>query len=220
MAAGTVGTPTGRTGVLERAAALAGAASVVVTSVGASLADVGGKGIDPTMAPEAMVRGLQEHAGAMRAGTSLVSVGAVLAAVFAGPLWHRLSAASPWVAVIGASGAVLTAALYLSEAADGIGLSTAADFDDGVTAQVLVTTGWESARILAVPSLIMVTATVLAGFGYGIFPRWFRWFSAAMLVPLVIALAPVGPAGLLGFFFGGLWVLVTSLFFAMESAAR
>ena len=64
----------------------------------------------------------------------------------------------------------------------------------------------------------MVTAAVVAGFGYGVFAGWFRWFSALMLVPLVVALAPVGSAGLLGFAFGGLWVLVASLHFAMQAA--
>ncbi len=176
---------------------------------------MGGKGIDPTMAPDAMVRALQEHVGALRAASSLVSVGAVLAVVFAGPLWRRLRAAADWVAVIGVAGAVLTAAQWLSAAADGIAPATAADLGDGVTAQVLMTSGWESARVAAVPSLVMVTAVVLAGFGYGFFSRWFRWFTAAMLVPLLIALTPLGPAGLLGFLFGGLWVLVTSIHLAM-----
>ncbi|MFD2090726.1 hypothetical protein [Blastococcus deserti] len=220
MTMGSVRAQSPRTGVLERVAALAGAASIVVAYAGVSLGDLGGKGIDPTMAPEAIVRGIQEHAGALRAGAALISLGAVLAAVFAGPLWRRLRGASDWVAVIGAAGAVLAAAQWLSFAADGIGLATAADLDDGVTAQVLLTTGWESARIAAVPSLVMVTAAVIAGFGYGLFPRWFRWFSVAMLVPLVVALTPVGPSGLLGFLFGGLWVLVASLLIASLIASE
>ncbi|WP_347059617.1 hypothetical protein ABC795_03995 [Blastococcus sp. HT6-30] len=37
-----------------------------------------------------------------------------------------------------------------------------ADLGNGATAQVLLTTGWESARIAAVPSLVMVLAVVVA----------------------------------------------------------
>jgi hypothetical protein len=191
---------------LLRVASLAGAASVIVAYAGVSVGDVGGNGINPTMAPDVIAVELQEHSGALRAGAALLSVGAVLAVLFAGPLWLRLRAASDWVAVIGLAGAVLTAAQWLSFAADGIGLATAADLGNGVTAQVLVTTGWESARIAAVPSLVMVTAAVIAGFGYGLCP--------------LVALTPVGPAGLLGFLFGGLWVLVTSLLLARGAPAR
>jgi hypothetical protein len=210
----------GRTGVLERAAALAGAASVVVAYAGISMADMGGQGIDPTMTPEAMVRGLQDHVGALRAGASLVSLGAVLAVLFAGPLWRRLRPASDWVARHRRRRGRAVRRQWLSVAADGIGLATAADLSDGVTAQVLLTTGWESARIAAVPSLVMVTAVVIAGLGYGLFPSWFRWFSTAMLLPLALALTPIGPSGLLGFVFGGLWVLAASVLITVEAPAR
>ena len=118
---------------------------------------------------------------------------------------------------IGAAGAVLAAALWLSFAADGIGLATAADLGNGVAAQTLVTTGWESARIAAVPSLVMVAAVVVAGLVHGVVPRWFTWVSAATLLPLAIALTPVGPSGLLGFFFGGAWLVATSVLLAAEA---
>ncbi|MGY1835279.1 hypothetical protein ACI79P_09230 [Blastococcus sp. SYSU DS0510] len=206
-----------RARALRRLVPLAGAASVVVAYAGASLGDLGGAGISPTMAPDVLAARLEDHAGALRAGASLLSVGAVLAAVFAGPLWQRLRAASDGVALVGAAGAVLAAALWLSFAADGIGLATAADLGNGAAAQVLLTTGWESARLAAVPSLVMVLAVVVAGFGSGSFPRWFTWFSAATLVPLLVALTAVGPSGLLGFVFGGLWLVVTSLLLAREA---
>jgi len=41
-----------------------------------------------------------------------------------------------------------------------------------------------------------------------------------MLLPLLVALTPVGPAGLLGFAFGGLWLLVTSAVLALGTPAR
>lgn len=219
----TTSTTTARrtpTGLLRRVVPLAGAASVVVAYAGASLGDMGGAGIDPTMEPDLLAARLQEHVGALRAGASLLSVGAVLAAVFAGPLWQRLRVACGPVAVVGAAGAVLAAAQWLALATHGIGLATAADLGNGAAAQVLLTTGWETARTAAVPSLVMVLAVVVAGFGSGCFPRWFSWFSAANLVPLLVALTAVGPSGLLGFVFGGLWLVVASVVLTRDAPAR
>jgi hypothetical protein len=220
MTAEIVRTDVDRAPVLPRLGALAGAGSVVAAYVGISLGDVGGAGLDPTMTPEALVAGLQEQVGALRAGSALLSVGAVLAAVFAGSLWRRLRAASGGLAVVGAAGAVLAAVQWLSFAADGIGLATAADLGNGTAAQTLVTTGWESARVAAVPSLVMVAAVVAAAFAHHLFPRWYAWVSAATLVPLVLALTPIGPSGLLGFFFGGAWLVVTSVLLAVERPTR
>ncbi|RZU30491.1 hypothetical protein [Blastococcus saxobsidens] len=112
---------------------------------------------------------------------------------------------------------MLAAVRWLSFASDGIGMATAADLGDAVTVQVLLTTGWESARTAAVPTLVMVVAAVVAGLRHGVFPRWFSWFSLAVLAPLLVALTPLGPSGLLGVVFGGLWVLVTSILLAVES---
>ena len=220
MTSEIVRTDVDRAPALWRLGALAGAGSVVAAYAGISLGDVGGAGLDPTMAPEALVVGLREQVGALRTGTALLSVGAVLAAVFAGSLWERLRAASGSVAVVGAAGAVLAAVLWLSFAAHGIGLATAAELGSGAAAQTLVTTGWESARVAAVPSLVMVAAVVTAGLVHGAFPRWFTWASAATLVPLTVALTPIGPSGLLGFFFGGAWLVLASVLLAVERRSR
>lgn len=200
---------------LVRVAALAGAASVVVLVVGSSLGDTGGKGIDPTMSPDAIVAGLRPLVGELQVAASLLSLSAVLLLVFLGPLWRRLRAASDAVAVVGVAGGVLAAGLLVAYARDGIAMATAAELGDGTTAQVLITSGWEAARILAVPFLAMVGAAVVAGFSPGVFPVWFRWFSAVMAVLLLLALAPVGPAGLLGLL-GTLWVAVASLLLAAQ----
>jgi hypothetical protein len=220
MTAELVRTDLDRAPLLRRLGALAGAGSVVAAYAGLSLGDLGGAGLDPTMTPEALVAGLRERAGALRTGAALLSVGAVLAAVFAGALWQRLRAASGSVAVVGAAGAVLAAVLWLSFAADGIGLATAADLGSGAAAQTLVTTGWESARVAAVPSLVMAAAVVTAAFAHRLFPRWYAWVSAATLAPLVVALTPIGPSGLLGFFFGGAWLVITSVLLAVERPTR
>jgi hypothetical protein len=139
----------------------------------------------------------------------------VLMAVFLGSLWTRLSGASPAVAIVGVAGGVLAAVQSLSFARDGMALASAAERDDGVAAQVLMTAGWDAARIAAAPLRVMVLAATVAGFRFGLFPAWFRWVSLGFLIPLVVALAPVGPAGVMGFV-GGLWVLIASLLLAFE----
>lgn len=199
----------------ERLGALAGAAAVVVLVAGSSIGDTGGKGIDPTMSPAAIVAAMRPLVGQMQVGASLLCLSAVLLLVFLGPLWRRLRSASEAVAVVGVAGGILAATLLVLAAGDGISMATAAELGDGTTAQVLVTSGWETARILAVPFLAMVAAAVVAGFTPGTFPTWFRWFSAGMAVLLVLALAPVGPAGLLGLL-GTLWVLVASVLLAVR----
>ena len=199
----------------ERALALTGAASVALTFAASFIGDMGGEGLDPTMSPDVLAQRLEPHADALRTSASLFMVAAVLLVLFLGPLWSRLRRASAWVAVIGVSGGVLAAAQSLSFAFDGMGLATAADLGNGVAAQVLMTTGWDSARIAAVPWLVMVLAAVIAGTRSGVFPVWFRWVSLAFAVPLVLALAPVGPAGVLGPL-GGFWVVTASLVVASE----
>jgi hypothetical protein len=200
----------------ERAAALSGAASVVVLHVGSAIGDTGGKGINPTMGPDAIVAGTRPLVGELQLAASLLCLSAVLLLVFLGPLWRRLRAASEPAAVIGVAGGVLGAGLLVSYARHGIAMATAADLGDGTTAQVLITSDWETARILAVPFLAMALAAVVAGFSPGVFPGWFRWFSAVMAVLLVLALAPVGPAGLMGFL-GTLWVLVASVLLSVQA---
>lgn len=193
-------------------------ASVVITfTIGTigTIGDVGGRGLDPTMAPEVLVDGLREHAAEIRIGASFTALGAILAVVFLGPLWIQLKRGSEGLAVVGVAGGVLWATQVLQFAAEGVGLASAADLRDGLAAQSLMTAGYDTARLLTVPSLIMVAVAVVASFKYDLFPRWFRWFNVASSVPLVIAFAPIGPAGLMGSL-GGLWILTTSLLFAFR----
>jgi hypothetical protein len=218
MAGETVAVQAGRDQVAERLAALCGAGAVVTAVAGSSIGDTGGKGIDPTMGPESILRGVEPLVGQLQVSASLMLVAAVLMLVFLGPLWRRLRIAAEWVAVVGVSGGVVAATLLTGYAYDALAMATAAELGDGTTAQVLTTSGWETARVLAVPFLAMVAAAMAAGFTPGVLPLWFRWFSGAMLVPLLVALTPVGPAGLLGLS-GMLWVLVASLLLAVQAHA-
>jgi hypothetical protein len=216
MTSDTVAVRAVRDRTAERIAALAGAVSVVVAVAASSIGDTGGKGIDPTMGPDAILRGVQPLVGELKASGALMSVAAVLLLVFLGPLWRKLRTSAEWVGVVGVSGGVVAAGLLTAYAYDALAMATAAELGDGTTAQVLTTSGWETARVLAVPFIVMVAAAVVAGSTPGVLPRWFRWFSAVMLVPLVAALSPVGPAGLLGLS-GMLWVLVASLLLAVTA---
>lgn len=203
----------------HRVAALSGAASTVAVVAGSSIVDTGGVGVNPSMGPDGVLRATRDLVGGLQLGASVLCLVAVLLLAFLGPLWRRLRAGSEPAAVVAVAGGVLGAGLFVDYARDSIALATAAELGDGVTAQVLTTTGWETARIAAVPFLAMVSAAVVAGLGSDVFPGWFRWFSAVMLVPLVLALAPVGPAGLLGLL-GTVWVLVASLLLAADPGPR
>jgi hypothetical protein len=198
---------------VDRVASLAGVASVLALVAGGSAADMGGNGLSPTMSPELLADGLRDRAGELEASASLLALSSVLFLLFLGPVWTRLRPASTALAVIGVSAGAVVAAQGLTFARESIALATAATMGDGVTAQVLLTSGWDTARLIAAPYLPLVAVTALAGFTSGALPRWFTWFSAAMVVLVCLSFSPVGPAGVLGLT-GTVWVVVASLYFA------
>jgi hypothetical protein len=206
-------TTTARGLTADRVASLAGLASVVALVAGGSAADMGGNGLSPTMSSQQLVTGLHYHAGELEAGASLVALSSVLFLVFLGPLWTRLRAASTALAVVGAAAGAVVAAQGLTFARESIALGTAATLGDGDTARVLLTSGWDTARLIAAPYLPLIAATALAGLVHGAFARWFSWFSTAMAALVCLSFSPVGPAGLLGLT-GTVWVVVASLYVA------
>ncbi len=196
-----------------RLAALAGAGSVLTGAVGSSLSDYGGAGLNPGTSLELTAEYFSEHIGAARAGAGLSAAAAVLALVFAGPVRVRLGG---WPGVVGAAGAVLLAVYELAGAGLMTLAVTAGEYTDGQTARMLVVAQWETARLAGVPVLAMVLAALVAGFRGRELPTWFRWLSVVFLIPLVLALVPaVGPSGALALL-GTLWVVVASVFFAVE----
>jgi O-antigen/teichoic acid export membrane protein len=81
---------------------------------------------------------------------------------------------------------------------------------------MLIVAQWETARLAGIPVLAMVLAALVVGFRDRELPAWFRWVSVAFLIPLAVALVPaVGPSGGLAVL-GTLWVVVASVFFAVE----
>ena len=197
-----------------RIAALAGFASFVVGLAGAMLSDYGAAGLNPGTSVETTARYFAEHVGEAKAGAGLTATAALLTLVFAGVLWARLGS---WPGVMAAASACLLAVSWWSAAESLTVAVTAGEYGDGQTARTLVTEGWETARLLGVPVLGMVVATLVAASrDRNAFPRWFRWVTAAFLVPLVVALVPaVGPSGGLAVI-GSMWVPLASVLFVVE----
>ena len=215
MAGGTASQQGARLGVAEQVAALSGMASVVLLLVGDAIGDVSGDGIEPSWSSRELVQALQEHAGAMGVGAALVALAAVLAVVFLGTLWARFRRGSEGLAVVAVAGGLLFAIQILELAAQDIGLSSVDGVQDAATARVLMAADYQSARLLAVPPLILAAASLVAGIRYDLFPRWFRWFNVALVVVLALSLFPVGPTGLMAVL-GISWFFVASLFFAAD----
>jgi hypothetical protein len=206
---------TERVDPLERSAALCGAASIILGGVGATLADKGGRGLNPGQTNEQLAAGFALYANEARIGAALMGAATVLGLMFLGPLWARLRRGSGWLAVIVVAGGVAGAALQLVAAAFTIAGITAGEFNDGQTARVLMALDWDTARVVVPTYLAMVAAATLAGFRYHVFGPAFCWFSLAFTVLLTVALIPVGPAGGIGLA-GGIWVVAASLLLAFQ----
>ena len=218
MASETASQRVGRVGPLERVVALSGAASVVILLTGDAIADISGDGIDPGWSSRELVQGLRDHAGELRVGASLMALAGILAVVFLGPLWVQFKRGSEWLAVIGAAGGLLFAAQVLQFASGYIGLASVEGLHDGPTARVLMAADYQTARLLAVPPLILAAAALVASIKYGVFPRWFRWFNITLMALLVLSHFPIGPTGLMAVL-GISWFLVASLLFAFPDQA-
>jgi hypothetical protein len=121
-----------------------------------------------------------------------------LSLIFLGPLWSRLQRGTEWLAVVGVAGGVVGAAFLLETAMFTIAAAVTGDVGDGHTARTLLILGYKSARAVVAPALATVAAATIAGFRYNVFPSWFSALSLGFSLLLLIALLPIGPAGLLG----------------------
>ena len=184
---------------------------------GSTLSDYGAAGLNPGTPVESAAQYFREHTGEAKAGAGLTALAAVLALVFAGALWARLGG---WPGVVAAASATLLAANWLVSAGLLTLAVTAGDYGDGQTARTLILAHWDTARLVGVPVLGMVLATLVVGLrDSAAFPAWFRWATVVFLIPLVIALVPaVGPSGGLAVL-GSMWIVVASVLFALEREA-
>lgn len=195
--------------------ALTGAVSVVLTVIGAGLTDHGGEGLSPDMPAGEILAGFASAAGDARTGAAIVGLALVLQLVFLGVLWARLHKGAPWLGAVALGGGFVGAALLAFLAVVAIAGAVAADSGAAEAARMLLTVEWEYARVVVPGNVAVVGSAAVAGFGYGVFPRWFNWVSFVFAVLLVLALLPVGPAGLVGAS-GGLWVIIASIVMALD----
>lgn len=195
---------------LVRGAALAGAVSFLATVAGFTVGNVVDREVGDDLPEGLLAERLQENLGEVRAGAALLTLGAVLTVVFLGAVWLRFRRAAEWLAVVAVGSGLLLATQILGLADRGTELAGLADLNDDGTARALLSTSSEAVRTLAGPALLLAAAAALAGFGYGLFPRWFRWCSAGTAVALALVVAPLDVHPLVALV-GSLWVLMTSL---------
>jgi hypothetical protein len=193
----------------SRWAGLAGAPAVVIAFVAGSLADHGGKGLNPRMRAEELVGPFARLAGQARASAVLFGVAAVLYLVFLGALWERMSRRSGWLAVIAVAAGIVTVTILLDWAGWMWAAAVAGESGDGHTARTVMALEWEGARVAVPAGFAMTAAAAVAGLHDATFPRWFSLLSAAFAFVLAIGLLPVGPAGLTSLF-ASLWVLIAA----------
>jgi hypothetical protein len=119
------------------------------------------------------------------------------------------------LAVVGVLGGVASAiTLWLVNAGLLTAMATAASFHDADAARLLLLTGWDTARVATAPNAVMIGACALAGWWYGVIPRWLVLLSVALLLLSVVVMLPFGPAGGAALV-GGLWVLAASIHLAL-----
>lgn len=199
---------------LVRGTALAGAVSFLVTVAGFTVGNVADRDVGADLPEGLLTERLQENLGEVRAGAALLTLGAVLTVVFLGAVWNRFRRAAEWLGVVAVGAGLLLASQILGLADRGTELAGLADLNDDGTARALLSTSSEAVRTLAGPALLLAAATAVAGFGYGLLPRWFRWASAGTAVVLALVVAPLDVHPLVALV-GSLWVLVASLVFGL-----
>lgn len=209
------GLPTPGRDVALRAVAACGALGVVAGLLGSGIADVTAEGVSPESSAQDLLDAYAHYLHRFQVGAVLSLVAFALQLVFLGALWARLRPGSERLAVVGVLGGVASAiTLWLVSAGLLTAMATAASFHDADAARMLLLAGWDTARVATAPNAVMIGASALAGWRYGVVPRWLVLLSAALLLLSVVGMLPFGPAGGSALL-GGLWILVTSLHLAL-----
>lgn len=198
-----------------RAAALGGALSVVLGAAGAMVADVTADGVNPGSSAQDLVATYASFHHRLEVGAALSLVAFALQLVFLAPLWARVRPGSESLAVVAVIGGVgSAAALWMLAAFLDTAMVTAARFDDADAARMLLLAGWDTARVATAPNAVMMGACAIAGWRYGVFPRWLTAFSVLLVLLSIGGMLPSGPAGGAALL-GGVWMLVVSLHLAL-----
>jgi hypothetical protein len=202
--------------VSSRAVGLCGALAVVVGALGSVVADVTAEGISPTSSAEDLLVTYGQYLHRLQVGAALSLVAFALQVVFLGALWARLRASSERIALVAVLGGLGSAAtLWMMTAVLDTAMATAADLQDADAARFLLLAGWDTARVATAPNAVLISACMVAGWRYGLFPRSLTAFSAVLLLASIAGMFPVGPAGGSALI-GGLWIAVTSVYLALR----
>ena len=183
-----------------RLAGLSGAGSLVAALVGLSVAETDSLGLAPDTPAASLVEAYSGHGVELRAGALLCVLAAVLALVFAGPLWMRFKVAGEWQAMVAVTGTVALGLGWLASAAQHVAFWTFAEFDNGEAARMLLIAGWDNWRYLCFGFLVLAIAAALAGL-----PLWLRIVSVLVAAVQVVAMVPGSEAwapAMIGFAYG------------------
>jgi hypothetical protein len=194
--------------------ALSGIVAAALATYGMALTNFGGKGIDPSQGADQILRLARDRMDGMLLGGQLLAIAVAPLLLWTALLSARIRThAESWVAMAAALGGGLLAVALLIEASWSLASAVAVDLGASDVLRVATTYGWEYARVLVGPALVVVASTAVAGFG-GAFPRAFAWASAGYAVLLAIALIPVFPGGMVALLFFG-WIGVVSVVMAV-----
>lgn len=88
-----------------------------------------------------------------------------------------------------------------------------------VVARIFLIWGWNSAHLLAPPFALALAGTTFTAWSASAFPKWYRWASVALLVPLLLISVVMRAPGL-GIAPGMVWMFLTSFVLAIRPKAR
>lgn len=213
---------------LEVVLPLSGPVALVSAVAAASLYDPSGEGASPAQSDAALLRAFGTTLERAAPSAALFLIAALAFLVFAGSLWDTLNLPErpQWPAAVAGAGSVGAALMMIDTARDHLAAIVAVDAADASTVRFLLTTGWESARVVVVASSAMMLGAAVAGLR-GALPRWFAVLS---LVGTGGGLATIVATGLPSRFFevvpaGGLaalslgWTLPAGLVLVRQAAA-
>ncbi len=197
-----------------RLAGLTGAGSLVAAFFGLSISETDTLGLDPHSSAGVLVDAYGGHTAELRTGAILCTLAAVLALVFAGPLWMRLKSSGEWQAMVAVAGAVTMGLAWMAVALEQVAFMTFVEYSNGEAARMLLVTTWGNWGYLTFPFLIIAIAGALASL-----PTWFRCLSVVVAVIEAYAVLPQSDPWLpamIGFAYG----ITVSLFVVLSPGTR
>ena len=207
--------------LLQRTAALSGALGSIVIFVAIDLLDPSTETLspDPTMPSSELARAFATNRASARLGAQLLLLGAFLMLWFGAFLFSRIRRTErepDWTGPLVLAGGIVLAAMALVESSFAYAVSELSDYGgETELSKMIAVWGWDSSELLAPGLTAILFAMTAAGFRHKALPRGLAWFSAVillfMLLISVIFQAP-GFAAIAGLF----WTVVLSLVLAFR----